>query len=57
MVVLACTNEGTIASGLYLPANPILELSDPTSIIRGIPYWWLKPWGIYIIKWEIYLND
>jgi len=57
VVVLACTNEGTIASGLYLPANPILELSDPTSIIRGIPYWWLKPWGIYIIKWEIYLND
>lgn len=56
---LTWTYEGTIASGLYLPANPILELRDPTSIIKGIPFWWLKPCGIYIIKLQkiIQLNQ
>ncbi len=29
--------EGAMRSGRSLPANPILVLSEPTSIIRGMP--------------------
>jgi hypothetical protein len=40
--------EGAMTSGLSLPAKPILVLSDPTYMMRGMPYRWLNPCGMYI---------
>ena len=44
--------EGATRSGRSLPANPILVLRDPTSMMRGIPYIWLKPCGMYIDQYK-----
>ena len=41
--------DGAMTSGLSLPAKPILVLREPTSMMRGIPYWWLNLSGINII--------
>ena len=46
-----CT-EGARMSGLSLPAKPILVLREPTSMISGIPYMWLKPCGMYIDSYK-----
>lgn len=49
--------EGATRSGLSLPANPILVLREPTSMMRGMPYRWLKPCGMYIDQYkELYHN-
>jgi len=37
-----------MTSGLSLPVKPIFVFNDPTSMMRGMPYRWLNPCGMYI---------